>query len=84
MSEFREKSLDDTGTRYTHLQDLKEDWEEGIELMSRWSYLNDNDKKKIMKLKFGVELIESTISGFAHYADHTYKLRKQINEAVEK
>ena len=75
-----EHKLTDTGTRYRHLTDLKEDWLTGIEIMGQYSFLTKEEESKRTMLLSAIDMLTRTLDGLSGYADEEWALRKQIDE----
>jgi len=73
-------TLDDEGTRYQHYHELLDRWEEGLEIMNKYSYVNEVDKKKKEKLEAAVELLRTQIEVLANYGNNEIYALTEIDK----
>jgi hypothetical protein len=81
-------SLDDVGSRYTHLAELLEMWEIGIEILDEkirnMAYsAGSGMPDKLQKLEAAAETLRGTMDGMSNRSDYRWKLADQINAIPE-
>jgi hypothetical protein len=75
------KTLEDLGTRFQHLMDLREVWQNGIEAISRIkeSYLSKGDVELRASLLVSVAMIDKQVDVMSDYDNNKYNLRREID-----
>ena len=78
------KKLEDTGTRFEHLNDLTEYLSEGLIAVtnSLERYKNDSDTERKMKLEGALALIRIYQEQMANYAGQKWEFNKMLDEYV--
>ena len=75
------QNLNDIGTRYSHLMDLKDLWEESLGILNREYMQWDEQKAKIRNLENSVETLQRTINGMTDYPEQQLQLSDAVNRA---
>ncbi len=85
MAEERKgKSLQDVGTRYRHLTDLRDLWADGIETLSRIkpAYKTESDTNLLKSLTTAVVMLDRQVEVLTGYSAAEFKMGREINEAI--
>lgn len=72
------RTLQDVGTRYDHLQELKDNWNFSIRVLEDHNY-SEHTKLQITALKNGVRLVDATLDGLAEYREKEFILAREID-----
>jgi hypothetical protein len=72
-------TLEDTGTRYTHYQELLELFRNGKEVIKNKSVLITDDWKMYWKLDYAIELIERQLDILSRFDLKRLELRREVN-----
>ena len=85
VPELREKTLEDYGTRYEHLADLKDVWQSGIETITRIKseYRSVGDELLMKNLALAIELVERQLDLMSKFDLKQYDLRKMVADLPE-
>lgn len=76
---YEKKGLDDVGTRYTHLAELRDMWEEGITIINGYSYRTKEDMEKLAKLTISAQMVTKALDMLSEYLDNVYTIRQAVN-----
>lgn len=74
---FSTKKLTDVGTRYQHLRELLDAWEQGLELMGKYAPADENDR---VKLTHGIDLMHKQLNVMSDYGDNRFALARMIDD----
>jgi hypothetical protein len=79
--ESKPLSLNDIGTRYEHLMDLKGAIDSVIQILKDKKHLNPDDMQKLLEFQIMAQGIQLTIDSIARYTNYMeeYKLYKTID-----
>lgn len=79
--EPKEQSLTDIGTRYQHLVDLRDVWQEGIEAVSRRlpAHRTSGDEDLLKSLHVCISLINKQLGIMSGYDKKKFDLRREVN-----
>jgi len=85
VPELREKTLEDVGTRYEHLADLRDVWQNGIETIARIKpeYRSVGDELLVKNLTLAIELVEKQLDVMSKFDLKQYDLRKMMADIPE-
>ena len=85
VPELREKTLEDYGTRYEHLADLRDVWQSGIETITRIKseYRSVGDELLMKNLALAIELVERQLDLMSKFDLKQYDLRKMVADLPE-
>ena len=81
MTESKAPALEDVGTRYQHLMDIREIWQNGIEAVSRIrpAYRSKADLDLQASLVVAVTLIDKQVDLLSKFDTKKYDLMREIN-----
>ena len=85
MAEERKgKSLQDVGTRYRHLTDLRDLWAEGVETLGsiKPAYKTESDTNLLKSLTTAVAMLDKQLEVLTGYSAAEFKMGREINEAI--
>lgn len=79
---YKTRTLQDVGTRYTHLQELRDFWLEGLEVISNIpnQFVSKAQDIKKEQLNAGVYLLTNELERLADWDKEKFKLKRTIDD----